>query len=54
MKEPFTLQKEEISYTATRVGGGTGHRPPVLNWDEKHPFLFFSFFLTKASLSSNM
>lgn len=50
----FTLQ-EEILRRRRHLGGG-GHRAqsPVLNYNEKHPFLFFSIFLIKAFLSSNM
>ena len=34
--------------------GGTGHRSPVLNWDEKHRFLFFSVVLIKEYFSTSM
>ena len=47
----FVLLEEEI---VCRTGGVPQAQAPVLSQDEKDPFLFFSVFLIKAFLSSNM
>ena len=50
MKEPFTLQKEEISYRATRVGGGYGAPTPCFKLGSKTPVSVFLFLFNKSIL----
>ena len=52
----FALQEEILCYAELleRGRGSHGHRPFVLNSDEKHTFSILSIFLMKVFVSINM